>query len=254
MSHSPDDIFQDYLRLQDSMSAYLQDIFLAIIQGEKAWRAALRLKPGGAPQWSDEVQTDLVRAAKILASAWTHSGKSSANVFLRCSCVLVSVSWRADDLRSRLSKMPSGMDPLIEDKLLTEFPPICSIDEIRANELLLLQRPAILLDRDENVLAWFLPGMFDIRRQVSISVQMLIFIDSTSSQGVMLYATESIRPNLHTKGTPAVPGEEAKQWRTSPTFYRPGHEWPCGAWLASPGGYAVGHKVSLFCLACARSH
>lgn len=33
------------------------------------------------------------------------------------------------------------------------------------------------------------------------------------------------------------------QWRIAQTFYYEGRDWPSGSWLASPGRYAVGHKV-----------
>ncbi len=68
------------------------------------------------------------------------------------------------------------------------------------------------------------------------------------TQGMCLDATENLRDQIKMKGSKATASKPMVQWRTAPTFYQPGLDWPPGSWLGTPGGYAVGHKVSIaFC-------
>ena len=59
-------------------------------------------------------------------------------------------------------------------------------------------------------------------------------------QTQILGASEHIRSKLKTCGNM---GDPDLRWRDSDTYFQPGKNWPPGVWLASPGGYAVGHKV-----------
>lgn len=58
----------------DSVSAFLQDLFRTVLSGEKAWVAAARLGSQIDRTWSDELDEDLQRAAKVMASAWRYRG------------------------------------------------------------------------------------------------------------------------------------------------------------------------------------
>ncbi len=58
----------------DEVSERLLLIFHAVRAGEKAWMAAERLSDRQDPLWTAQLDQDLVRAAKVLASAWGFRG------------------------------------------------------------------------------------------------------------------------------------------------------------------------------------
>ncbi len=59
----------------DEVSDHLLRLFHAVRGGEKAWMAAARLSNGHEDRWSAQLDQDLIRASKILASAWGFRGK-----------------------------------------------------------------------------------------------------------------------------------------------------------------------------------
>lgn len=60
----------------DEVSQYLKELFDAVRSGAKARDAAQRLFETGKDRtsWSPQLNEDLVRAAKVLASAWKFRG------------------------------------------------------------------------------------------------------------------------------------------------------------------------------------
>ncbi len=59
----------------DEVSEHLLLLFHSVRAGEKAWMAAQRLSIGREKAWSAQLDEDLIRAAKVLASAWRFRGK-----------------------------------------------------------------------------------------------------------------------------------------------------------------------------------
>ncbi len=53
-----------------------------------------------------------------------------------------------------------------ENTLLERFPPFCGVESVLANDIPILLRPGIIVDNSGNVLAWALPGILSMERQV----------------------------------------------------------------------------------------
>ncbi|KAI0708299.1 hypothetical protein C8Q76DRAFT_695733 [Earliella scabrosa] len=200
-----------YFQFQDHVANRLLQLFEAELHPDKHG-CGVTLTPPGPDQpelaISEELENDLMRAAIILAQAWTYR---------------VPMCWHADDLRASLSKKQNGLNPAREDELLDIFQPFCEPEEVKDNQVPILYRPGMVVDGSGNVLVWHLPGLLSEGRQNQI-----------------LGATEHIKFKLKTCGNAGHPD---LRWRDSDTYFQPGNNWPPGVWLASPAGYAVGHKV-----------
>ncbi|TFK80966.1 hypothetical protein K466DRAFT_502948 [Polyporus arcularius HHB13444] len=93
-----------------------------------------------------------------------------------------------------------------------------------------MQRPGIFVDSTGKVLAWSLPGILSGARQVRATPYS--------------YRAGTVAKRSRASGSKGKGSKPMVQWRTAPTFYQPGRKWPAGSWLATPGGYAVGHKTA----------
>lgn len=77
------------------------------------------------------------------------------------------MAWDAEDLRASLGQRAAGFDLDVENELLNMFPPFCDASRVIANDMPLLQAPAVVVDNVGRVLMWHLPGVFTPDRQVS---------------------------------------------------------------------------------------
>lgn len=80
--------------------------------------------------------------------------------------ITVPVSWDVQDLRRAMSAKPRGLNLDAENSLLVDYPPFCGPNAVLENNIPLLQRPGIVVDRAGHVLAWSLPGILSKKRQV----------------------------------------------------------------------------------------
>lgn len=75
---------------------------------------------------------------------------------------LVPIHWDADRYAEHLSKRPTGQNPGEEERLDARFPP----DPVILGEL--LTDPAVLVDKHNRIMAWYLPHALSSHRQVTI--------------------------------------------------------------------------------------
>lgn len=73
----------------------------------------------------------------------------------------VRLPWKADKYAQQLPARPNGFDSLTEERLSEQFPPLS------ARPFPKVTLPSTLVDTDDVILAWFLPGAFSASRQVS---------------------------------------------------------------------------------------
>lgn len=154
------------------------------------------------------------------------------------------MDWNADDLRASLGKKPSGFNQKREDQLLDIFQPFCPVDDVLMQRLPILHRPAVIMDDIGRILAWILPGILSNVRQVSEQPHTEAIGSLIVQQQEILRATEHLKCKLQINGSKLFdPLHSHVGWRMGPAYFREGHDWPLGTWLATPTGYAIGHQV-----------
>lgn len=151
----------------DRVSAHLRDLVLAQICVVSSPTVTTGI---GISDWTDGLEADLQRAADVISSAWSYPGRylietADGSQSLTISPI-VPVPWNAQDLADQLSKRPSGLCMALEDALLDTFPPMCGIEAVLQNNFPLLRRPAVLVDPQNRILLWYLPGVLSSERQV----------------------------------------------------------------------------------------
>ena len=80
----------------------------------------------------------------------------------------VPLQWDVEDLCTTMSKKPRGLNMEYENTLLENFRPFCDVDDVLEENVPILLRPGIIVDRSGNILAWALPGILSEERQVRI--------------------------------------------------------------------------------------
>ncbi|PIL25435.1 hypothetical protein GSI_13325 [Ganoderma sinense ZZ0214-1] len=136
------------------------------------------------------------------------------------------LEWSAEDY----AKDVGGgvlVKPEHEATLMRKYPPLIDVHKV-LNSMeehlpIIDDRPAVITDRDGNVLVWSLPGILPEKRQMEI-----------------LKATRCIEAQLSTK--PVPPDEPImKHWRSGKPFFSKSGDWLSGTTLLYVAGFAQGH-------------
>ena len=72
----PPRTLESHLLLQERAAEFLYRLFQGELRGKKAWRVAEELIKSEPVPWSNQLTVDLIRAAKVLASAYNYEGLS----------------------------------------------------------------------------------------------------------------------------------------------------------------------------------
>jgi hypothetical protein len=156
----------------------------------------------------------------------------------------VKIDWDATHYSQRLPKRPArpGTNTAkdSEASIRRSYPPWSDLTAAG----LTISSPCVVVDMDNVILAWYLPGALSDSRQVNrliclISAAYLTFL--TSFQGAMMAATKKLYLLLggHQSGT---------SWRVDPETFCQGQEVPIGVINFSLGWFERAHQVSS--LAC----
>ena len=81
----------------------------------------------------------------------------------------VALTWDAELLADEVGKRPRGQNMEREDQLLANFPPYSASNEVVSNTMKMVKRPAIITDLRGRILAWALPEILSLSRQVCLS-------------------------------------------------------------------------------------
>jgi hypothetical protein len=156
----------------------------------------------------------------------------------------VKIDWDATRYSQRLPKRPArpGTNTAkdSEASIRRSYPPWSDLTAAG----LTISSPCVVVDMDNVILAWYLPGALSDSRQVNqliclISAAYLTFL--TSFQGAMMVATKKLYLLLggHQSGS---------SWRVDPETFCQGQEVPIGVINFSSGLFERVHQVSS--LAC----
>jgi hypothetical protein len=102
-----------------------------------------------------------------------------------------------------------------------------------------ISRPCIIVDMHGIILAWYLPGVLQDSRQVSLFTLSDCCIKSDAFQSEIMAAAERLHPLLGKR-------KGGASWRVNSENFRPGTESLQGSVDISPAWFQLGHEVSCF--------
>lgn len=79
-------------------------------------------------------------------------------VYTRLDNFTVVMAWSAEEYRNSLSSRPTGQNEAVEAKQEAKFHPLTNMP--------LLERPAVVVDRDGKIILWYVPNIMTKVRQV----------------------------------------------------------------------------------------
>jgi hypothetical protein len=150
----------------------------------------------------------------------------------------VTIQWDVTRYADKLPRMAanSGTKAALEKEvqMKRQYPPL---DDSAAEPP--VSRPCVIVDKHGIILAWYLPGILQDSRQVSLFTLSDRCIKFDLFQNKMMAATEKLRPLLMKRQIGA-------SWRTDPKKFCPGTKGPKGSVDISPAWFQQGHEVSYF--------
>ena len=147
----------------------------------------------------------------------------------------MKVAWDATRYADKLPKNPakSGTKAALasENSMRRQYPPLIDSDDEDTRS-----SPCIIVDMHGVILAWYLPGILEDSRQVSVFTSP-IAVTYRVFQNKMMAATEKLDELLK------PPKHGAPSWRLDKTYFVSETESPPGVLDLSPAWFQQGHEV-----------